>query len=206
MSCEVHLRGLHVAVGEEVLIEEANAHFAAGGLHAVVGRSGAGKSVLMKAACGLLPAARGEVLLKNGEGDTLRAAAGDAGAFKRARERMVFVHQDPALLDDITVLENVAFGVLRRASAAVAKERVRYWVRELSLNEVANKMPRELSPGGQRRAALARALCLRPEVLIVDEPTTGLDPQARHVLWDRLYQLKERGATLVLTTHYMECI
>ena len=61
-----------------------------------------------------------------------------------------------------------------------------------------------LSGGQKRRVSIARSLISEPELLLLDEPTTGLDPQARHVLWDRLYQLKERGATLVLTTHYMD--
>ncbi len=74
----------------------------------------------------------------------------------------------------------------------------------MQLSERAGDQVEPLSGGQKRRVSIARSLINEPDLLLLDEPTTGLDPQARHVLWDRLYQLKERGATLVLTTHFMD--
>ncbi len=74
----------------------------------------------------------------------------------------------------------------------------------MQLTEKANAMVEDLSGGMKRRLTIARSLINRPEVLLLDEPTTGLDPQARHVVWDRLFRLKQQGVTLVLTTHYMD--
>jgi ABC-type multidrug transport system ATPase subunit len=187
----------HVSVtlgGHRVLIG-ASASFALGARHAVIGRSGAGKSVLMKASTGLLPLASGTVSL-----DALTADASTPSVFAALRQRVAFVHQDPALLDDISVRDNVRFVAERRLSSGVEEEADR-WLAALSLEEVQHERPPTLSPGRLRKVAIARALCTRPDVLIVDEPTTGLDPRAAREVDHALASLRQDGATLIVITH-----
>ena len=113
--------------------------------------------------------------------------------------------QEDTLDLEITVRENLYvygryFGLPRKE----VKERVDELLEFVQLTEKANAMVEDLSGGMKRRLTIARSLINRPEVLLLDEPTTGLDPQARHVVWDRLFRLKQQGVTLVLTTHYMD--
>src|SRR5690606_25560268 len=123
-------------------------------------------------------------------------------AFARLRQRVVFVHQDPALLDDLSIDENVRFALLRKAHWRPRRDDdVDAWVSRLSLDEQRHRLPRELTPGALRRAALCRALVLEPEVLVVDEPTTGLDPVAAREVDDALAALATSGSTLIVITH-----
>ncbi|MGI9608386.1 MAG: ABC transporter ATP-binding protein [Acidimicrobiales bacterium] len=124
---------------------------------------------------------------------------------REIRSRIGVVPQADQLDNDLSVLENLQiyaryFDIDRNEANARAKELLEF----VQLTERADSTVEPLSGGQKRRVSIARSLISDPELLILDEPTTGLDPQARHVLWDRLYQLKERGSTLVLTTHYMD--
>ena len=115
------------------------------------------------------------------------------------------VPQQDNLDIEITVRENLLmyaryFDIAR----AVAERRADELLHFVELSDRANAQVDSLSGGMKRRLTIARALVNEPELILLDEPTTGLDPQARHVVWDRLYQLKRRGATLLLTTHYMD--
>jgi lipooligosaccharide transport system ATP-binding protein len=106
---------------------------------------------------------------------------------------------------ELTVRENIViygryFGLARRQLRARADELLDF----VQLTERANDPVEPLSGGMKRRLTIARSLVNNPDVLLLDEPTTGLDPQARHVVWDRLFRLKQQGVTLVLTTHYMD--
>lgn len=197
------IRSLHVTLAGRPILRGATAAFARGGIHAVIGRSGAGKSVLMKAASGLLPFERGEVTVSCGNETLILTASEDALAWRKARRVLTFVHQDPALLDDLTARDNVTFAAQRRFpdDPLRVREEAERWLAALSLERVADRLPRALTPSEQRRVALCRALCLRPEVLIVDEPTTGLDPLAAREVDDALLALFEHGATLVVITH-----
>jgi lipooligosaccharide transport system ATP-binding protein len=121
------------------------------------------------------------------------------------RARLGVVPQEENLDTELTVRENLLvyaryFDIPRR----VARERAEQLLEFVQLSERADDRVDPLSGGMKRRLTIARALINEPDVLLLDEPTTGLDPQARHVVWDRLYRLKQRGVTLVLTTHYMD--
>jgi phospholipid/cholesterol/gamma-HCH transport system ATP-binding protein len=198
-AAALSLHDVTVEIGGRTLVRDASARFSPGSLHAVVGRSGAGKSVLMKAALGLLPMQAGRVELVGPE--TLDAHAGDALAFERLRSHAAFVHQDPSLLEELSVVENVAFALLRRRGRRGAAAVVEGWLERLGLASLRDVPARQLSPGALRRVALARALCLEPEVLVVDEPTTGLDPLAARDVDEALLDLAGRGATLIVITH-----
>lgn len=177
------LSGVTVTLGGRVVVDDASVSFALGTATAVVGRSGAGKSVLLKAAAGLLPRTAGDVRVH--------------------APPLVFVHQDPALLDDRTVLENVLLPatVRRVASRAALIEEAGALLTRLGLLQVRGLRPPRLSPSKQRRAALVRALLLRPGVLIVDEPTTGLDPASAADVDDALADVVAPDRAVVVVTH-----
>jgi lipooligosaccharide transport system ATP-binding protein len=121
------------------------------------------------------------------------------------RARLGVVPQQDTLDNELTVEENLVvyaryFGISRRE----ARERARQLLEFVQLAERSNSKVEPLSGGMKRRLTIARSLVNEPDLMLLDEPTTGLDPQARHAVWDRLFRLKQRGVTLVLTTHYMD--
>jgi lipooligosaccharide transport system ATP-binding protein len=161
-----------------------------------LGPNGAGKTSTMRMISAVSPVSSG----------TLRVLgldpAEDGAAIK---ERMGVVPQQDTLDFELTVYENILvygryFGIPKDVIKARADELLDF----VQLNERRESKVEPLSGGMKRRLTIARALVNEPQLLLLDEPTTGLDPQARHVLWDRLYRLKQQGVTQVLTTHYMD--
>jgi len=123
----------------------------------------------------------------------------------RIRGRLGVCPQQDSLDPELTVTENITvyaryFGIARK----VARDRAAELLDFVQLTERANDKVEPLSGGMKRRLTIARALVNEPELVLLDEPTTGLDPQARHLVWERLFRLKQRGVTQVLTTHYMD--
>jgi lipooligosaccharide transport system ATP-binding protein len=121
------------------------------------------------------------------------------------RARLGVCPQDDTLDNELNVFDNLFiygryFGIPRREVRERAEELLEF----VQLTEKARSKVEDLSGGMKRRLTIARSLINRPDILLLDEPTTGLDPQARHVLWDRLFRLKQQGVTLVITTHYMD--
>lgn len=121
------------------------------------------------------------------------------------RNRLGVVPQEDSLELELSVRHNLEmFGRYFDLSRREVRERAKELLEFTQLSERANDKVDNLSGGMKRRLTIARGLMNRPEILILDEPTTGLDPQARHLLWDRLYRLKREGVTLIITTHYMD--
>jgi lipooligosaccharide transport system ATP-binding protein len=121
------------------------------------------------------------------------------------RAKLGVVPQDDTLDVELTVRENLlVYGRYFGLPRAVIRERTAQLLDFVQLTDRAGDMVDPLSGGMKRRLTIARSLINEPDILILDEPTTGLDPQARHVVWDRLFRLKQRGVTLILTTHYMD--
>ena len=121
------------------------------------------------------------------------------------RSRLGVVPQQDSLDEELTVYENlVVYGRYFDLPRAECRTRALELLEFVQLRDRANSRVEPLSGGMKRRLTIARSLMSEPEMLLLDEPTTGLDPQARHLVWDRLYRLKQRGVTLVLTTHYMD--
>jgi lipooligosaccharide transport system ATP-binding protein len=121
------------------------------------------------------------------------------------RARIGVCPQEDSLDMELSVRENlIVYGRYFGLSHAEARERTDELLAFVQLTERAKARPESLSGGMKRRLTIARSLINRPDLLLLDEPTTGLDPQARHQLWDRLFRLKQQGVTLVLTTHYMD--
>ena len=161
-----------------------------------LGPNGAGKSSTMRMISCVSPPTDGELTIL-GRHPVREGAA--------IRARLGVVPQEDTLDVELTVAENLLvygryFGLPRKVIA----ERAEALLDFVQLTDRKNDKVDPLSGGMKRRLTIARSLINEPDILILDEPTTGLDPQARHVVWDRLYRLKQRGVTLILTTHYMD--
>jgi lipooligosaccharide transport system ATP-binding protein len=182
--------------GDFTAVDGIDIEVAPGEAFGFLGPNGAGKTSTMRMIGCVSPPTAG----------TLRIFGLDPVADgRKIRARMGVVPQLDQLDNDLTVLENLMiygryFDLSRKAAAARANELLEF----VQLTEKADSKVDPLSGGQKRRVSIARSLINEPDLLLLDEPTTGLDPQARHVLWDRLYQLKERGATQVITTHFMD--
>jgi lipooligosaccharide transport system ATP-binding protein len=161
-----------------------------------LGPNGAGKSSTMRMLGCVSPPTLGDLTILGG--DPVRDGAA-------IRARLGVVPQEDTLDNELTVRENLLvygryFGLPRK----LINERTDQLLDFVQLTERAGDQVDPLSGGMKRRLTIARSLINDPDILILDEPTTGLDPQARHVVWDRLFTLKQRGVTLILTTHYMD--
>src|SRR5579863_4098189 len=161
-----------------------------------LGPNGAGKSSTMRMIGCVSPPTSGELSILG------RDPVKDGSAI---RARLGVVPQEDTLDVELTVRENLLvygryFGLPRR----VIRERADALLEFVQLSDRAKDKVDPLSGGLKRRLTIARSLINEPEILLLDEPTTGLDPQARHAVWDRLFRLKQQGVTLILTTHYMD--
>jgi lipooligosaccharide transport system ATP-binding protein len=192
----IHARGLVKRFGELVAVAGIDLDVRPGEAFGFLGPNGAGKSSTMRMIGCVSPVTEG----------TLRILGQDPGADgPRIRARLGVVPQQDTLDLELTVRENVLiygryFGLTRRELRPKIDELLDF----VQLSDRAGDKVEPLSGGMKRRLTIARSLVNDPELLLLDEPTTGLDPQARHVVWDRLFRLKQRGVTLVLTTHYMD--
>jgi lipooligosaccharide transport system ATP-binding protein len=161
-----------------------------------LGPNGAGKSSTMRMIAAVSPSSGGELSILGMD------PAQDGPAI---RARLGVCPQEDTLDNELNVFDNLYiygryFGIPRREVRERAEELLDF----VQLTEKAKSKVEDLSGGMKRRLTIARSLINRPDILLLDEPTTGLDPQARHVLWDRLFRLKQQGVTLVITTHYMD--
>lgn len=164
----------------------------------LLGRSGTGKSVTLKHIIGLLRPDAGHVFVHDKDVASLRGRE-----LSEMRRSMGFLFQNAALFDSITVGENVAFPLRRHTdwSDSKIREVARARLADVGLEDDYDKMPSELSGGMRKRAGLARAMALEPDILLVDEPSAGLDPITAREIDDLLVQLKKQGTTLVVVTH-----
>ncbi len=192
----VRARGLTKRFGDFTAVDGISFDLFRGEAFGFLGPNGAGKSSTMRMLGCVSPPSAGELTILNG--DPVR----DGPAI---RSRLGVVPQEDTLDQELTVRENLLvygryFGLPRR----LINERTDQLLDFVQLAERGGDQVEPLSGGMKRRLTIARSLINDPDILILDEPTTGLDPQARHVVWDRLFSLKQRGVTLVLTTHYMD--
>ncbi len=161
-----------------------------------LGPNGAGKSSTMRMIACVSPRTSGDLSVLGLDPDRDGA---------RIRGRIGVVPQEDSLDLELTVRENLyVYGRYFDLPRSELRPRIEQLLRFAQLTERGDDRVEPLSGGMKRRLTIARSLINEPELLLLDEPTTGLDPQARHALWDRLYRLKSQGVTLVLTTHYMD--
>jgi lipooligosaccharide transport system ATP-binding protein len=196
VSSLIRARSLRKEFGSFVAVDDIDFDVAPGESFGFLGPNGAGKTSTMRMIGCVSPITSGTMeifdLDPTSDGPAIRA-------------RMGVVPQADQLDSELTVVENlVIYGRYFDIPRAECKRRAVELLDFVQLTERADERVDPLSGGMKRRLTIARSLMSEPDLLLLDEPTTGLDPQARHILWDRLYRLKQRGVTLVLTTHYMD--
>ncbi len=189
-------RGLTKRFGDFVAVDAINFEIGRGESYGLLGPNGAGKTSTMRMIACMSPVSDG----------TLRVLGMDpAHEGPRIRARIGIVPQEDTLDLELTVLDNLmVYGRYFDLPRRVIRERAEQLLEFTQLSDRARDKVDPLSGGMKRRLTIARSLLSDPEIRILDEPTTGLDPQARHLLWDRLYRLKQQGVTQVITTHYMD--
>ncbi len=192
----IHARSLVKRFGDFEAVKGIDIDVSPGESFGFLGPNGAGKSSTMRMIAAVSPVSEGVLRIFGLD------PAHDGSAI---RNRLGVVPQADNLDGELTPLDNLIiygryFDIPRSECIARARELLDF----VQLSDRSTGRVDSLSGGMKRRLTIARGLMNRPEMLLLDEPTTGLDPQARHVLWDRLYRLKQQGVTLVLTTHYMD--
>ena len=201
----LEVRHLHVRFGRQEVLRDVGFKLYAGQALAIIGESGCGKTVLLKSLVGRIRPYRGEVLFH--AQDLLRLNEKELTA---QRLRFGFVFQNAALFDSLTVAQNIAFPL--RYQGRFSEEHIQQVVRrrlhEVGLPEsVLEKKPAQLSGGMRKRVGLARALAMEPEVLLYDEPTTGLDPIMSDVINELILRTQASGQiTSVIVTHDMRTV
>ncbi len=192
----VSARGLAKQYGDFVAVDSIDFDVEPGEAFGFLGPNGAGKSTTMRMIGCVSPATAG----------SLQIFGLDAATNGRSiRARLGVVPQLDTLDNELSVMENlVVYGRYFDIPRAECRRRAKELLEFVQLGERADSVVDQLSGGMKRRLSISRSLINQPDLLLLDEPTTGLDPQARHVVWDRLYRLKHDGVTLIITTHYMD--
>ena len=189
-------RGLRKSFGDFEAVKGIDLDVRPGEAFGFLGPNGAGKSSTMRMVAAVSPPSGGELSILGMDPGTQGPAI---------RSRLGVCPQEDTLDNELSVRDNLVvygryFGMSRKECASRADELLAF----VQLGDKAKAKVDDLSGGMKRRLTIARSLISSPDLLLLDEPTTGLDPQARHLLWDQLFRLKQTGVTLVLTTHYMD--
>jgi lipooligosaccharide transport system ATP-binding protein len=192
----IYAHGLTKRFGNLVAVDGIEFSVAPGEAFGFLGPNGAGKTSTMRMIGCVSPRSGGELTVLGMDPQT---------SGPRIRSRLGVIPQQDTLDTELSVFENLLiYGRYFDMSYRELRDKATELLEFVQLNERRNDLVEPLSGGMKRRLTIARGLINEPEILLLDEPTTGLDPQARHLVWDRLYRLKQGGTTLVLTTHYMD--
>jgi ABC-2 type transport system ATP-binding protein len=192
----VQVRGLVRRFGTFTAVDHVSFEVRRGELFGLLGPNGAGKTTMFRMLCGLLPTT----------GGTLRVADMDLRqARASARQRIGYVAQKFSLYGALSVTENLAFFASAYGLRGARKrERIEWALQQFALAPLARLSSGQLPGGYKQRLAMAAALLHEPEILFLDEPTSGADPLARREFWRRITTLAEQGVTVIITTHFME--
>src|ERR1700730_8347513 len=198
-EASIIVRDLRRSFGQQQVLNGVNLDCPRGKITTIVGPSGCGKTVLLKHLYLLLRPDSGQIII-----DGIDVTKLSSRSLDRVREKFGVLFQAGALFDSMTVFENVAFPLVEktRMSRAEIAEKVHEMLRQVGLEGMENKYPSELSGGMQKRVALARALIHRPKILMLDEPTTGLDPTRTSSIHRLVRDTQRRfGLTVVMVSH-----
>jgi phospholipid/cholesterol/gamma-HCH transport system ATP-binding protein len=200
----VRLKHVDLAYGSKIVLSDCNLDFKRGQVTTVIGLSGAGKSTILRLINGLRQPSRGEVYV-NG----VDVVGMDERPLNDIRRKMGFAFQASALFDSLSVFDNVSFPLWEhtKLSRAEIHKRVEDTLEAIGLSDVAERMPAELSGGMQKRVGFARAIVNEPEIILFDEPTTGLDPIMTNVITDTIKGIQTRlRPTSIVVMHDMPSV
>jgi len=195
----IEIKNLSKSFGDKIVLSSINLDIYKGESLVIVGASGSGKSVLIKNIAMLLTPDSGEIII---DGTNIVSASKKEKA--SIVNKMGYLFQARALFDSLTIWENIAFKLLQeKTNRSLAKEQAIMMLEEVDLNsDIADLQPQELSGGMQKRVALARAIISKPDIIFLDEPTTGLDPVTAETIDDLIIKLSRKiGATTITVTH-----
>jgi phospholipid/cholesterol/gamma-HCH transport system ATP-binding protein len=195
----IKLEGVEKTLGGQPVLKGVNLAIPKGRLTTIIGPSGEGKSVVLKHIIGLIRPDRGKVIV-----DGIDLAGINDRELNDIRKKFAMLFQSAALFDSMNVFDNVAFPL--REKRLITEEKISRWVPEMlervGLGKMGHKFPAELSGGMKKRAGLARALVMGPEIILFDEPTTGLDPLMAHAIHDLILAMhKTFGFTGIMVSH-----
>jgi phospholipid/cholesterol/gamma-HCH transport system ATP-binding protein len=198
----VHLDSVHLSFGTKPIFNGFGLELEPGSVVAILGPGGCGKSTLVKTILGITPVQSGTVKIFGKDPSSM-----DQQELASVRRRMGVAFQQGALFDFLTVRENILFALknMTKLDEWSQEDLVQTFLAEVNLPLVAHKFPSELSGGMRRRIGIVRALCTNPELVLLDEPTAGLDPVTSHVVINLIHKLaKNLGATMVCVTSSVE--
>ena len=195
-SSAIVTRGLTRRFGSAVAVDHLDLDIPQAQIYGFLGPNGSGKSTTFRMLCGLLSPTQGEVSVLGHQ------VPRDA---ERIRSLIGYMTQQFSLYRDLTVMENLQFmGQIQGLSRRERRERIRESLKTYRLERFEKRRPENLSGGERQRLALAAALLHRPPILVLDEPTSAVDPQTRRDFWETLFELIEQGTTILVSTHYMD--
>ncbi len=193
----LEIRGLKKSFGTHLVLDGIDLQAERGTITTIMGKSGIGKSVLLKCIAGIYEPDAGEILIEGKRGAGARSRSPDA-------PRLSYLFQGNALFDSLTAMDNVALPLVEttKTRPRIIRERVLALFAQLDLGDVADKYPNQMSGGTQKRVALARALITQPQLILFDEPTTGLDPQRKNSVFTMIADFRRKfDFTAVIISH-----
>lgn len=200
-KAKISVRELHKSFGDNHILRGINLDVTNGEVLCVIGKSGTGKSVVMKHLVGILNPDSGEILV-----DGVDFTGADDETRRSIVSKYGILFQGAALFDSMSVFENIAFGLRRKK---MSEEEIVLTVKDMlgqvGLGDIGNRRPSEISGGMQKRVGLARAIVMRPEIMLYDEPTTGVDPITAGSVDRLILEMRDKlGITSVVVTHDMK--
>lgn len=192
----IKITNLSKKYGSNIAVDNISLNINEGEIFGLLGPNGAGKSTTINSICGLLKTNQGEVVI-----DGINMGENSL----EGKKRLGLVPQEIAIFENLTARENIEFfGKLAGLRGSLLKERVDEALEFVGLSDNAKNMPRGYSGGMKRRLNIACAIAHHPKIIILDEPTVGIDPQSRNHILDSVRKLNKMGSTIIYTTHYME--
>ncbi|HEY9189083.1 MAG TPA: ATP-binding cassette domain-containing protein [Ignavibacteria bacterium] len=200
----IKIENISKSFGDFVVLKNVNLEISKGETLVILGKSGTGKSVLLRIIIGLLEPDEGSIFINN-----YNITKINTKQLNQIRKKIGFLFQNSALYDSLSVRENLEFALRDRKDLSYKDitERVEKYLDAVKLIEAIDKMPSELSGGMRKRVALARALIIEPEIILYDEPTTGLDPITTREISYLISEVQKKfNLTSVVVTHDLECV
>ncbi|BEP28441.1 ABC transporter ATP-binding protein [Helicovermis profundi] len=196
MTNIIEIKNLNKTFGKLTAVNGLNLSIPKGSIYGILGPNGAGKSTTIRMICGVLTPTSGEGTI---DGISIYDES------EKIKSKIGYMSQKFSLYQDLTVLENIRFfASLYGIKGKKRDERIKQLISMAGLNGREHQITKNLSGGWKQRLALGCALVHKPEILILDEPTAGVDPVARRVFWELIFMLSKQGITVLVTTHYMD--